>query len=252
MNILVVFIIVKINVIMKFGEIYKICVPEKKKETDKLIPWLYYVVRPISILITKPLIKTSITPVQVTFLSMITTLIGFSLLGFGQNVNIRILGWIGFFIWAILDCVDGNLARCKGLASERGALWDATGGYLALSLIFFSVGIAAYYDSNMIELFDKHLNIILGGFTSLMSLFPRLIMQKKKTGSGGAESVKAVGDKASFNMPKIIALNLESSIGLMQVMVLFAIIFHFLNLFILFYFFINILITVYSLYTLLK
>lgn len=237
---------------MTLKEIYNICVPPAKAKTDKLIPWLYFVVRPLSILFTKPILKTSITPVQVTFVSMLATLVGFALLGFGQSVEMRIYGWIGFFVWAVLDCVDGNVARCKGLASERGALWDATGGYMALSLIFFAVGIAAYYDTNIVEFLDKHLYIVIGGLTSLMSLFPRLVMQKKKAGENGAEAVKAVGDKASFSLPKIIVLNFESAIGLMQVVVLLGIIFHFLNIFIACYFILNLIIMVYSLYTLLK
>ena len=85
-----------------------------------------------------------------------------------------------------------------------------------------------------------------------MSLFPRLVMQKKKSGENGSEAVKAVGDKASFSLPKIIALKFESAIGLMQVVVLLGIIFHFLNIFIACYFFLNLIIMVYSLYTLLK
>lgn len=237
---------------MTLKEIYNVCVPPAKAKTDKLIPWLYFVVRPLSILFTKPILKTPISPVQVTFVSMLATLVGFALLGFGKSVEVRVYGWIGFFVWAVLDCVDGNVARCKGLASERGALWDATGGYMALSLLFFAVGIAAFNDTNIVEFMDKHLYIVIGGLTSLMSLFPRLVMQKKKASESGAEAVKAVGDKASFSLPKIIALNLESAIGLMQIVVLLGVIFHFLNIFIACYFILNLIIMVYSLYTLLK
>ena len=237
---------------MTLKEIYNVCVPPAKAKTDKLIPWLYFVIRPLSILFTKPILKTPTSPVQVTFISMLATLVGFVFMGFGPSVEVRVYGWIGFFVWAVLDCVDGNVARCKGLASERGALWDATGGYMALSLIFFAVGLAAYNDTNVVEVLDKHLYIVLGGLTSLMSLFPRLVMQKKKAGENGAEAVKVVGNKASFSLPKIIALNLESAIGLMQVVVLLGILFHFLNIFIICYFFFNLLIMVYSLYALLK
>lgn len=237
---------------MTIKEIYKVCVPPSKAKTDKLIPWLYYVVRPLSIILTKPILRTSISPVQVTLVSMFATLVGFALLGFGQSVEMRVYGWIGFFVWAVLDCVDGNVARCKGLASERGALWDATGGYMALSLIYFAVGIAAYNDANIVEIMDKNLYLVIGGLASLMSLFPRLVMQKKKAGENGAGAVKAVGDKANFSLPKIIALNLESAIGLMQVIVLLGILFHFLNIFIVCYFILNFIIMVYSLYILLK
>lgn len=233
-------------------ELYRQCVPQSKEATDKLIPWLYYIVRPLSIVITKPLLTTSITPVAVTFVSMVAALVGFVFVGFGQDIYVRVIGWLGFFIWAVLDCVDGNIARCKGLASDRGALWDATGGYMALSLIFFASGIAAYYDHNIIEICDKALYIVFGGMASLLSLFPRLVMQKKKTSESSAEAVKAVGDKKSFNLPKVIALNIESAIGFMQVILLLAIIFHFLNIYALFYMLFNLLMTVYSLYTLLK
>lgn len=237
---------------MGFKELYSKCVTAEKQKTDKLIPWLYYVVRPLSILVTKPLLETSITPIAVTFISMISTLLGFFLLGFGETLDLRIIGWICFFVWAILDCVDGNIARCKGLASERGALWDATGGYLALSLIFFAAGVGAFYDENLYEFCDRHLYIVFGGLASLMSLFPRLVMQKKKTSETGKESAQSVADKKGFSLSKIIALNVESAIGPMQLVLLLAIIFHFMNIFALFYMVFNFLIMAYSLYLLLK
>jgi len=77
---------------------------------------------------------------------MVSTLIGFGLVSFGTTMGWKIVGWLGFFLWAILDCVDGNIARCKDQCSNRGELWDAAGGYLALSLIFFSSGISGFYD----------------------------------------------------------------------------------------------------------
>ena len=64
---------------MTYLEIYDKCVPVAKRDTDKLNIWLYYVVRPLSIVATRPLLNTRITPTTVTALSMITTLIGFIL-----------------------------------------------------------------------------------------------------------------------------------------------------------------------------
>ena len=120
-----------------------------------------------------------------------------------------------------------------------------------MTLMFFSVGIGAFNDANMYEFLEKYLYIVLGGLTSLMSIFPRLVMQKKKA-DGGTDTVKGVADKANYSITKIIALNVESAIGITQVILFLAIIFHFLNIFILCYFFINIVITVYTLYNLLK
>lgn len=236
---------------MTLKEIYNVCVSESKRKTDKMIPWVYYVMRPLSIVVTKPLLKTNVTPVNVTFASMVAALIGFALLGFGQETHTRLWGFFAFFVWGLLDCIDGNIARCKGLASARGALWDATGGYMALSLMFFSIGIGAFNDTNIYEFLEKYLYIVLGGLTALMSIFPRLVMQKRKADMG-TESVKLVADKVNYSISQIIALNVESAIGLPQVLLFFAIIFHFLNIFICCYFCINIVIMVYTLYKLLK
>lgn len=236
---------------MKLKEIYDICVPTKKRATDKQLPWVYFVVRPLSILFTKPLLCTKITPCQVTGLSMVATLIGFGLVGFGDVFQLKVLGWFSFFIWGLLDCIDGNIARCKSMTGSRGELWDATGGYLALSLIFFSAGIGAYYDNNMFDFAGSEIYLILGGSASLLSIFPRLVAQKKKAISS-AESVSTVMDKTKFSLPKVIAINLESAIGFMQVLFLICIIFHLLNVFVCFYFVFNLAITIYSLYELLR
>lgn len=236
---------------MTYQEIYDKCVPEVKRDADRLNVWLYYVVRPVSIVVTRPLLRTRITPTAVTALSMISTLLGFFLVSFGNSLIIRVFGWLGFFLWAILDCVDGNIARCKDQCSKRGELWDAAGGYLALSLIFFSGGIAGFYEESFISFWAPEWNIILGGMTALLSLYPRLIAQKKRAISDTHE-VLSVMDKRSFSLPRIIAMNIESAIGLMQVLFLCAILFHFLNVFIAFYFLVNLVICLASLRELLK
>ncbi len=236
---------------MTYKEIYDKCVPEAKRAADKLNVWLYYIVRPLSIVATKPLLKTSITPTTVTALSMISTLIGFGLVSFGTTMLWNIVGWFGFFLWAILDCVDGNIARCKDQCSKRGELWDAAGGYLALSLIFFSSGISGFYEKTFVSVWSPEWNIILGGMTALLSIYPRLIAQKKRAISDTHE-VLSVMDKKNFSLPRIIAMNIESAIGLMQVFFLCSLIFQLSNVFIAFYFLVNLAICVVSLKDLLK
>ena len=236
---------------MTYQEIYNKCVPVAKRDTDKLNVWLYYVVRPLSIVATKPLMNTRITPTTVTALSMITTLIGFILVSCASTLGWRIAGWFGFFLWALLDCVDGNIARCKDQCSKRGELWDAAGGYLALSLIFFSSGIAGFNEDASFCLWSAEWNIILGGMTALLSIYPRLIAQKKRAISD-AHEVLSVMDKRNFSLPRIIAMNIESGIGLMQVLFLFSIIFQVSNVFIGFYFLVNLAIALVSLKELLK
>ena len=236
---------------MTYKEIYDKCVPEAKRAADKLNVWLYYVVRPLSIVATKPLLKTNITPTAVTALSMISTLVGFALVSFGSTLGWKIVGWLGFFMWAILDCVDGNIARCKDQCSKRGELWDAAGGYLALSLIFFASGVSGFHEEPTICVWTPEWNIILGGMTALLSIYPRLIAQKKRAISDTHE-VLAVMDKRNFSLPRIIAMNIESAIGLMQVLFLCSIVFQMSNVFIAFYFMVNLAICLVSLKDLLK
>ena len=236
---------------MTYQEIYNKCVPAAKRDADKLNVWLYYMVRPLSILATKPLLKTSITPTTVTALSMITTLVGFGLVSFGHSLGWRVAGWFGFFLWAVLDCVDGNIARCKDQCSKRGELWDAAGGYLALSLIFRSSGIAGFYEEAAFPIWDSEWNIILGGITALLSIYPRLIAQKKRAISETHE-VLSVMDKRNFSLPRIIAMNIESAIGMMQVLFLCSIVFQVSNVFIGHYFLVNLAISIVSLKDLLK
>ena len=236
---------------MTLREIYDVCVPQNKRQTDRLNPWLYYVIRPISILLTKPFLKSNIAPTTVTAISIIVTLLGFIFISFATSISLKVVGWLGFFLWAILDCVDGNIARCKNLTSKRGELWDATGGYIALALIFFSAGIIAYYEIGKYVLCNPEWYLIFGGLASVLSILPRLVAQKKKAISSH-DSVKDVMDKSKFSLIKIIALNIESAIGIMQVVFLLCLLFHMMNVFVIFYFIINLMITIYSLYSLLK
>lgn len=236
---------------MTYKEILDTCVPQSKRYIEKCNPWEYYTGRLLSIVVTKPLLNTNITPSTVTFWSILFSLAGFGLISFGDTVLLRSFGWLGFFIWGVLDCVDGNIARCKNLCSSKGELWDALGGYLTLTLMFFSAGIAAFYDNNSVYIFENYWYLIFGGMTSMLSILPRLMAQKKKA-IMGAEAVEGVMNKTKFSLSKIIARNIESSAGLMQLVLLLCIVFHFLNVYVIFYFLFNILIAVYSIYTIVK
>jgi phosphatidylglycerophosphate synthase len=74
--------------------------------------------------IARPKAATPITPNQVTLLSLLTSLIGMATL-------LLCPGWVGLLSAAlvlhlafVLDCVDGQLARIKGLSSPVGAYLD--------------------------------------------------------------------------------------------------------------------------------
>lgn len=237
---------------MNFKEIYNITVPKEKWNEEKFNIWVTLAVRPLSVLLTIPLINSKIKPLHITFCSMLCSLIAFFFVSFAINMEYRLIGWFLFFVWAVFDGVDGNLARCTNQCSQLGDLWDTTGGYQAMVLMYFSAGIASYFDINKYVFFDPYILIILGGSTAIFSIFPRLVMHKKKSYGNKDNSIKELSDKKEFGIKQIVAMNLVSPSGFLQIILLLAIIFHYLNIFIIFYFTINFLIMSISLYKLLK
>ena len=101
---------------------------------------------PINVHINEPIAKkivgvlkdTFITPNQVTYLSV---LIGFaSGYSFSQGNSISsVFGGLLLELTLILDCVDGQLARAKNMASDLGRLIDGIAGYFAYLAVVYGI-----------------------------------------------------------------------------------------------------------------
>lgn len=237
---------------MTYKEIYDIAVPQKKRREERWNLFAGHIGRPLSVMMTVPLTNTKIKPTTVTGWSLIALIIGSVLVCIHYNMTVSLVGWGFFFLWNLLDGVDGNLARSTMQCSNMGDLWDTTGGYAAMVLTYFSAGVAAYYDQSLYEFCDAALLLIMGGATAVMSIFPRLVMQKKKTYGVNDAAVTKLTDKTNFGIKQIISMNLISPSGFMQVIFLLCIIFHTLNFFIAAYTVINFFIMAVSLRSLLK
>lgn len=237
---------------MTYKEIYDIAMPLAKRKEERLNIWVTIAVRPLSVLLIKPLINSRVKPTTITKISVLASLVGFFLLAFSQSLVHSLIGWLFFFIWAVLDGVDGNLARCTNQCSPLGDLWDTMGGYAAMVLMYFGAGIAAFHDINLYDLMDPSNYLILGGATAIMSIFPRLVMHKKKSSGIESKAVKALSDKQGFSLSKVIGMNLVSPSGALQLVLLAAILSHTLNFFIVLYSLINFAIMMVSLKSLLK
>ena len=238
---------------MKVKELYEIAVSPNKRQADKKNIWLYYVVRPLSIWVTLLLLNTKISPTAITKLSVVSSVIAFFLMTMGHNyMACKIIGWILFFVWAVLDCVDGNLARARNQCSEDGELWDALGGYATMILIYYAASIVSFFDDNIVPLCENYWMLIFGTAIVVFSLFPRLIMHKKQCIYGDANAVVELSDKKNYGLVKTFAMNLISVIGLLQVFFFCGILFHCLNIFIVFYCVVNFLMMVLSLHKVLK
>lgn len=237
---------------MTYKEIYDIAVPPQKRKEERWNIFGGHIGRPISVLMTVPLTRSLTKPTTVTKWSLVALFLGSFLVSIQSSMFLSILGWFFFLLWNLLDGVDGNLARCTNQCSNLGDLWDTMGGYAAMVLTYFSAGIAAYYDNNLYDFCAKYLLLIMGGATSVMSIFPRLVMQKKKNYGINSAAVNNLSDKTHFGLKQIISMNLISPSGFLQVIFLLCILFHCLNFFIAFYCLINFFIMTFSLYSLLK
>lgn len=95
--------------------------------------------------ITPPFLHTSCTPNQITILSGIFGVIGAVLLVF-QNYLMLVLAAICIQIFTILDLVDGNIARAKGMQSKFGQWLDIFFDKLNDFLLITGLTLGAYLD----------------------------------------------------------------------------------------------------------
>lgn len=233
--------------------IYKLCkdierktMSPAKKAMAKNDYFAFYVGRPLSYLLTVPFVKTNITPNQISNLSIIPLIVGFIIMIFTTDFVVLLLAWFLFFLWNLLDGVDGNLARYREQYSKDGSVVDAMAGYVAMVLTYFGAGIVAAH------LTDSDIYIILGALSGISLIFPRLVMHKYINTVAQDESVSSIKDKSDFNTIKILALNMTSITGIPQVLLLLTILTNQWVLFTLVYFTINFLLMIFSLYSLFK
>lgn len=89
-----------------------------------------YINDPIAKQIVRFLKNTPITPNQVTCFSVLVGFASGYVFSFASRLDM-ILGGLLLEITLVLDCVDGQLARAKGMASHWGRLIDGIAGYFA-------------------------------------------------------------------------------------------------------------------------
>jgi len=97
---------------------------------DLVEPVNRYIQDPIAKQIVRLLKNTPITPNQVTYFSVLLGFASGYAFSFASPASL-FLGGILLEATLVLDCVDGQLARAKGMASEWGRLIDGIAGYFA-------------------------------------------------------------------------------------------------------------------------
>ncbi len=94
----------------------------------------------IAAFLVRPLVDTSVTPNQVTTVSLLFSLVGAALLATGDR-SAENWGAGLFMLGRFLDHFDGELARQSGKTSRFGYVYDYVAGCLSYSALFLALGI---------------------------------------------------------------------------------------------------------------
>ena len=105
-----------------------------------------YLNRPVSKIFTKSLVKTSLTPNQISFLTFLLSLVAAALIFFEDYLFLA-LGGVLVQISSIADGSDGEVARLKFQVSEFGGWFDAVLDRYADAIILFALVWHAFYFS---------------------------------------------------------------------------------------------------------
>lgn len=227
----------------------------QKKAMAKNDLFAFYIGRPLSYVLTIPFLYTNISPNTISLISIVPAVFGFLAACAAKTKAGMIASWLMFFLWNLLDGVDGNVARYKKQFSKLGSVYDAMAGYIASALMFFAAGImAAHSKGPLIDrgLIGAEALIICGGLIAIVDLLPRLVMHKAVTTMMDKEAVKDVMDKADYGLVKTIALNLRSCAGGAQFLLLVAILLNILDLYTVCYLLFNTAVMIMSLRSVLK
>ncbi len=105
---------------------------------DLVEPVNLYINDPLAARLVRWLKPTFVTPNQITYLSV---LVGFaSGYSFSHgSLATSMIGGLLLEVALVLDCVDGQLARAKNMASEWGRLIDGVAGYFAYLAVVYGI-----------------------------------------------------------------------------------------------------------------
>ena len=126
-----------------------------------------------SIKISSLLVKTFLTPNQITILGLFIGLASGILFAQGNYWN-TLIGGVLLFITAILDCCDGDVARLKFMESDFGKNLDTACDNIINIFIFIGIMVGvARYDGLIQALIPFALVMFGGGWIFYLIYFPK-------------------------------------------------------------------------------
>lgn len=146
--------------------------PKKKNSNSSL--WVKIVIRKISFLFTYIFINLGFSANAVSVLSIFTAVAACVCYSIPNNITM-IIGIVLVNFWLLLDCVDGNIARCHKKKNVYGEFVDDIGGYYVEALIYLSISICAYHFGGLLFKNDNYWILVIGAVSSASNVLARLI-----------------------------------------------------------------------------
>lgn len=131
------------------------------KKEDSVFSVYFY--RKISLRITRLLVKTNITPNQITLFSLLLGIIA-ALLFIPGAYTYSIWGVVFLNLSFLMDHVDGEIARYKNLKSLFGTCLDQIVNKIVESSVFIGITIGAYNQIN-------NYSVFIFGILALFNIF---------------------------------------------------------------------------------
>jgi len=110
----------------------------KSAAIEELLDLVVY--RPLAFLLVKAIERTPVTPNQLTLLSMVFGIIGGAFLALGGAAACA-AGGVFFFLYNVVDCSDGQLARLKHSGTHLGRILDGVADYVVSFAAYVGIGI---------------------------------------------------------------------------------------------------------------
>jgi phosphatidylglycerophosphate synthase len=147
--------------------------------------------RKISGAISRSLLKTPITPNQITIaVTLLGVFSGYCMAQAGYGF--KVLGSFLFLATSILDGCDGEVARAKKMSSKLGGWLDLWGDNVVHVAVFFGLGVGLYKDTGE----DVYLSLgILATIGTLISATIASWQTYQKTGGSSFTSVSGDASK---------------------------------------------------------
>lgn len=146
--------------------------PVKKNSNSSW--WVKLWVRRVSFLFTFLFINMGFSPNAVSVLSIFVVLAA-CVCYMVPSVTCIIIAIVLINFWLVLDCVDGNIARCQKAKTVYGEFVDDIGGYFTVAFAYLAISVCAYNFGGVLFGEKNVWLVVLGGMSSVCDILARLI-----------------------------------------------------------------------------